>query len=310
MEKYKEWLCERKRSEHTIMNYVFVAQFFQEWFLERLNIDSFNPSHVSSEVLHDWKTFLLNEATYTRLLDTGNLPKHKRYSISSVQTFIKSIRTYFEFLKDTGVIGSNPAADLHPPKVESDHNDELRWLKKREKKQLIQFMVDPELKRKNEWKFTRNKAIIFVGLFAGLRRSEMVHLQTDHISFMNASLEVNDGEKTRIIPMNDELLLALKDWLDVRGEQEHPYVFTSQRGGMLLDNAIWRLCETIAIKTKISNFTPSTLRHTYARDLVMNGYKLKDIAYLLGHTNLNFTRAYKRSGTVNKKQSLNSKAEQ
>ena len=48
--------------------------------------------------------YLLEEATYQR----GN-EEPKRYSVSSVNNFVKSIRSFFRFLNENELIQSNPA---------------------------------------------------------------------------------------------------------------------------------------------------------------------------------------------------------
>lgn len=304
METYKQWLRSLGRSEHTITNYLNTARSFQAWYLKQTKTESFNPLDVSQLDLQEWKAFLLNEATYSRIHSKGSKEADpKRYSVSSIQTFIKSIKTYFDFLIAAEVITSNPALKLHPPKDENEFEVDLRWLEDDERKRLVEHIEDPGLSEKNSWKHSRNKAIVYAGLYAGLRRSEMVNLKVDDISFENDSLVVQDehGSKARSLPMNKALKNALLDWIELRGQQDHPYVFVSQRGGKLSENAIWNVCETIAKKISMKDFSPHILRHSFAMELVAKGYKIKEIAALLGHSNLNFTRVYKRPSKANKR---------
>lgn len=289
IDEYAVWLKESGKSDHTIINYVKAAYMFVEWFLSRNADVYFDPVHVSALDLQEYKKFLLQDAKYLR----GNTSY--RYSIGSIRNFLNSIKTYFDFMMEQKLIPLNPTLKVQLPKTQSDY-EEPRWLDRRERSRLLNYIESPSL-TKNEWKYARNKAIIFTGLHAGLRRSEIVNLQEDDISFEKAYLFVRSGKggKSRWIPMNTDLMKALDEWMKIRGDLDHPYVFVSQRGGKLSTQALWHLTEAIGTKIGIDNLTPHVLRHTFAHDLAMNGFPLQRIADLLGHSNLNYTRVYLRS---------------
>ena len=289
-DQYTVWLKGSGKSVHTITNYVKAAENFISWLLSRNGDECFEPVHVSSLDLQEYKDYLVNEARYQKGV-TSN-----RYSIGSIRIFLKSIKTYFDFLVEQNLISRNPAQKVRPPKTQSDYEDP-RWLDRRERSRLLNYIEDPALKAKNPWKYARNKAIIFAGLHAGLRRSEIVNLQVDDISFEKSFLFVRKGKggKSRWIPMNTDLRKALEEWMELRGDPGHPYVFVSQRGGKLTEQALWHLSESIGKKVGIADFTPHVLRHTFAHDLARNGFPLQRIADLLGHSNLNYTRVYLRS---------------
>ncbi len=99
----------------------------QSTFEEKM---SFLLSDVSGRDLQDWKKYLLNEATYQR----GKQPP-KKYSISSVNNSLKSLRTFFHFFCESGVIPNNPALKVKSQKTAPDFEKEPRWLERRERKQ-------------------------------------------------------------------------------------------------------------------------------------------------------------------------------
>jgi len=290
IDEYIIWLKESGKSDHTISNYVKSAEAFIQWFVGRIEVDEFDPMHVSPLDLQEYKEYLISEATFQRGSTT------RRYSIGSIRVFLKSLKTYFDFMAEVNVIPRNPALKLRLPRSQSDY-DEPRWLDRRERSRLLNYIEDPSLKAKNPWKYARNRAIIFSGLHAGLRRSEIVNLQEDDIYFERSYLYVREGKggKSRWLPMNTDLKFALSKWMELRGDPGHPYVFVSQRGGKLSEQALWHLSESIAKKTGIADLTPHVLRHTFAHDLAVNGVPLQRIADLLGHSNLNYTRVYLKS---------------
>ncbi|MCP3663970.1 MAG: tyrosine-type recombinase/integrase [Gammaproteobacteria bacterium] len=64
---------------------------------------------------------------------------------------------------------------------------------------------------------------------------------------------------------------------------------------------IWRVMKSIGVPK------PKNIRHSYAKELLRNGYQLKEVQRLLGHSNIGTTLAYTHSSTpmdVNEKLNL------
>jgi len=301
MENYVTWMKESGKSPHTITNYLKSVENFVVWFLERHGDDHFQPNHVSALDLQEYKEYLLNDAIFQK----GKV--QKRYSVSSIRTFLKSLKIFFDFLVEQNLIPKNPVQKVRLPRIQTEF-DEPRWMDRRERSRLLNYIEDPALREKNPWKYTRNKAIIYSGLHAGLRRSEMVNLQVDDLNLEKAFLFVRKGKggKARWVPMNTDLLNAFSEWLEFRGDPGHPYVFVSQRGGKMTVQAIWNLCDSIGNKIGIPDFGPHVLRHTFVHDLSEKGYPLQRIADLVGHSNLNYTRTYLRSSKREMKEAVES----
>lgn len=293
MDDYSKWLKSNGKSDDTIISYNQTAMLFQKWFLKKVGEKSFKAEHVSALDLQEWKSYLIDEATYVR----GKKAKPRKYSIRSVITFIKAIKSYFEYLHEIGQIKSNPALKVKPPKMQIDDDDDPRWLERIERTRLLNYINDEELKDKNRWRYTRNRAIIFLGLHAGLRRSEIVDFEIEDIFFEKGYVFVRDGKggKSRRVPMNTDLRKALTEWLEQRGEHESPKVFISQKGGPITRHTLNKMCTAIGKRIQLNNFGPHVLRHTFGHDLAVKGYRLEHIADLMGHSNVNFTRIYTRS---------------
>lgn len=292
MNNYIKWLESKGKRDHTIHSYKQIAILFQKWFIQRTEDDSFKGEAVSAIDLQEWKSYLLNEATYVR----GRGGKPQRYSVRSVITFIKAIKSYFEYLQDVGVIASKPALELMPPKVQLGDDEDSRWLEQNERNRLLSYINGEELKDKNIWRFTRNKAIIYLGLYAGLRRSEIVDLEIKDLLLEKGYVTVRDGNgmRSRYIPMNTDLRKSLLDWLKQRGEHESDNVFLSQKGGAITKHTLNKMCTAIGKRIDLDNFAPHVLRHTYGYDLAAKGTQLEQIAEWMGHSTVNFTRVYTR----------------
>lgn len=289
MDDYKLWLREEGKRPNTVNRYLRIAADFQEWYKAASGRKEFDPQLISALDLQDWKTYLLNEATYQRSKGGDG----QKYSISSINNSIKGIKVYFDFLKESGVIPANPADKLKPQKMQEDEEDP-RWLDRAERSRLLFYIDNAELRKKNPWRFARNRAICFVMLHAGLRVSEVVDLEPDDLDFQENILRVRNGKggKARNVPMNKDLVAALQDWLRLRGQSKTKKLFVSQRGGAFTADGVEHLFKQLRDKTGIPDLTPHVLRHTFAHDLAERGEPLRTIAKLLGHSNINYTRKY------------------
>lgn len=288
MDKYRTWLLEEGKRPNTVNRYLRIASDFQEWYKEATGLNVFDPRLVSALDLQDWKAYLLEDATYTQ--KNGS---KKKYSIASINNAIKGIKVYFEYLMELGEISANPAAKLKPQKVQDDE-DEPRWLERAERSRFLFYIDNAELRKKNPWRFARNRAISFVMLHAGLRVSEVVDLEPEDLDFDEEILRVRNGKggKSRIVGMNKDLIDALREWIRIRGQPKTRKLFVSQRGGPLTADGVEHLFKQLRDKTGIPDLTPHVLRHTFAHDLAERGESLRTIAKMLGHSNINYTRKY------------------
>lgn len=300
MHTYEQWMKSEGKSGNTIKRYVRIAMDFQQWYVTAAAGQAFDPKLVSAIELQDWKSFLLS-ATYQ-----GKDGKMKQYSVSSVNNCLKGIKVYFDYLQAIGSITMNPAGKLKPQKLQGAE-EEPRWLDRAERSRLLFYIDNEQLRKKNAWRFTRNRAVVFVMLHAGLRACEVVDLNPEDLHFEEKILHVRNGKggKSRNVDMNKDLIAALRDWLQQRGQANTRKLFVSQRGGPLTEDGLTYLFDQIREKVGIPDLTPHVLRHTFAHDLTDRGTPLQMVAQLLGHSNINYTLVYVTASRQERRQAVN-----
>lgn len=149
----------------------------------------------------------------------------------------------------------------------------------------------------------RDEAIIAVLLGCGLRRSELVSLDLEHISWTKGALKVlGKGNKERLSYMPDGTISRLKKWVDeVRGDVPGP-LFTRIRrhdhvtSNRLSDQAIYHILDVRRIETGLENFSPHDLRRTFASALLDNGEDLVTVRDAMGHESITTTQVYDKRG--------------
>jgi integrase/recombinase XerD len=292
---FDEWLKNRGSRPNTIKRYIFVATEFKKWHEETYNHSPFDPKHVSGIDLQDWKDYQLKY-----IKQDGS-----KLAISTINNKIESLKTYFRYLQDTKVISKDPAQYL---KLQKDDNksESPRWLDRIERTRLLNHIDNDEslTSNANLWRYTRNRAILFFMLHAGLRISEVADLQLSDIQGTFVSVRNGKGGKHRIIPMNNDLMFAYEQWIKQRGETSLLNVFLSQKKQPITTDGIQHIFRTLKKKTHISELTPHVLRHTFCHDLSLK-VPIQRVSELAGHASMDITRRYLTSSNIEKQDAVN-----
>jgi site-specific recombinase XerD len=140
----------------------------------------------------------------------------------------------------------------------------------------------------------RDRLVLLIGAYAGLRISEIVNLRVEHLDFEDGLLEVHSGkgDRDRNIPMHVRIAAQLR--LHLNGRREG-WVFPSDHGrsGHLMPRAVQIMIHAAAERAQIvRHVTPHKLRHSFASALLFKGADLIEIKDLLGHSSVATTQIY------------------
>lgn len=274
--------AEKNASSHTLKNYrIDLREFFK--FLGKKGVEE--TSHL------DIRGYL------------ATLKSHA-YSRSTIARKLACLRSFYKFLTRENVLKANPAAGVSTPK--------------REKKLPLFLDTDEvthllEAPSKKNWEERRDRAILETLYSSGLRVSELVGLNHDDMDLFGGLVRVRGkGKKERIVPVGQEAMRAIKDYLDERPPKEgdpgfkRP-LYLNRSGGRLSDRSIRRMilkyARRIALKKDIS---PHTLRHSFATHMLDRGADLRSVQELLGHQNLATTQIYTHVTTRRLKEAYDS----
>jgi integrase/recombinase XerC len=140
----------------------------------------------------------------------------------------------------------------------------------------------------------RDRCAIELLYGAGLRISELVGLDTDHIHEGMVRV-LGKGRKERIVPIVAKAQAALDAWLRRRSElsPRSAALFVNRRGGRLTARTIARHLARYAMAAGVRRHVhPHALRHSFATHLLDMGADLRGIQELLGHASLSTTQKY------------------
>lgn len=149
----------------------------------------------------------------------------------------------------------------------------------------------------------RDRAIIELLFSSGLRVSELVNLNRDHVNTKRREFMVRGkGQKDRPVFISQ----AAADWVTRYLEERQdtlPPLFLSYSKNAVSDNSgDYRRLTARSIQRMVSKYarlagitkhvSPHTMRHSFATDLLMNGADLRSVQNMLGHSNISTTQVY------------------
>jgi site-specific recombinase XerD len=268
---------EQNRSLKTIQNY--------SHYLTRLSdfAGDIKLSDIDVELIRKWRLWLNRLGTNT----SDELSKTtQNYHLIALRSFLK-------FCARRG-LDALPADKI-----------ELA----RTKRPQVTFLTPEEIERLSSQPDStslvglRDRAIIELLFSSGLRVSELVGLDRDHINLKRREFMVRGkGQKDRPIFISEDAATCIERYLQKREDNVKP-LFIRYSGNKQVDlsgnyhrltaRSVQRMVARYARLAGITkHVSPHTLRHSFATDLLMNGADLRSVQAMLGHSNIATTQIY------------------
>ncbi|HMI09348.1 MAG TPA: site-specific tyrosine recombinase/integron integrase [Candidatus Saccharimonadales bacterium] len=149
----------------------------------------------------------------------------------------------------------------------------------------------------------RDRAIIELLFSSGLRVSELVNLNRDHINTKRREFMVRGkGQKDRPIFIGEAAAVRVNDYLATRIDNLPPLFLSYSRNNTVTNSGDYRRLTARSIQRIITKYarlagitkhvSPHTMRHSFATDLLMNGADIRSVQSMLGHSNISTTQVY------------------
>jgi len=208
----------------------------------------------------------------------------------SVNRKIASLKAFYKFLLKTKVIEVSPL--LKHKALKTPKTLQIPFSEK-EVSEVLNQIQNPV-----GFEETRNKLIIDLFYTTGIRRTELIHLQTANVNTPSNTIKVlGKRNKERILPLlpivSEQLILYFKERSHLEKVTNNDFFFLTKKGLKLNDSFVYRLINTYfsTVSEKVKR-SPHILRHTFATHLLNNGADLNSVKELLGHSSLASTQIY------------------
>jgi site-specific recombinase XerD len=149
----------------------------------------------------------------------------------------------------------------------------------------------------------RDRAIIELLFSSGLRVSELVNLNRDHVNTKRREFMVRGkGRKDRPVFIGEAAALRVEDYLAARLDNLPPLFLSYSRNNISSMTGDYRRLTARSIQRMVTKYarlagitkhvSPHTMRHSFATDLLMNGADIRSVQSMLGHSNISTTQVY------------------
>jgi integrase/recombinase XerC len=248
--------------------------------------------------LHDLATFAASSDDVRRATPIDRLGSNdirrflaaihsKGMSPKAISRLLSGWRGYFRYALKQGVGSINPCDGVRAPKAEKRLP---RTLSPDEAVRLVTFDDDTPTG-------IRDRAAFEMLYSCGLRIAELVGLNLDSIDYASREVRVlGKGNKTRIIPVGEPAIAAVKQWLDVRPTPKNPSdlaLFLGTQGKRIAASVLQsRIKRWAKIQGLDVNVHPHMLRHSFASHVLQSSGNLRAVQEMMGHASIASTQVY------------------
>ncbi len=225
---------------------------------------------------------------------------------STIRRKLAALASLFEYLCNHNAVTHNPVKGVKRPRVESQ-TGKTPALSNAQARDLLDAPPADTLKGK------RDRAILSVLLYHGLRREELTNLKVKDFAQADRGgprMRVwGKGGKVRYLPIHPNTLELVATYLKAAGHGASPchwlfqsvsHHLASESNGGLTPGAVYsEVVKRYMIPLGIQgdNLGPHSLRATAATCALENQADIAKVQEWLGHANINTTRVYDRRET-------------
>ena len=223
---------------------------------------------------------------------------------NSIARTMAAVRGAHAFWVSALIVPTDPAAPVTPPK------NVQRLPKAVSVEDIQRLLAVPDRETATG---LRNRAILEFLYATGARVSEMLNADIDDVHFEGTLTDEDGnqitlpgyvrlfgkGNKERLVPIGSYAQKAIQDYL-VRARPSliahgkgTAALFVNGRGGRLGRQGAWLILKEAAEAAGLSSdFSPHSMRHSFATHLLQGGADIRVVQELLGHASIATTQVY------------------
>jgi site-specific recombinase XerD len=209
-----------------------------------------------------------------------NHAKARKLSSTTVNTYVRALRSFWSFLLDARLIIQNPLAEVKPPKK----GKTIPKTFSSEEMQLVFAQLQPG---------SREEVLVLLFLDSGIRLKELLQLPMKRLDLQEKrALVEGKGDKQRYVyfcPITENAIKAY-----IANERPHPAsmdcLILSEKGLPLSTTRVQFIVAAIGKRAGLKErLSPHKLRHTFATMSLKYGSNMEYLKKLLGHSDIKTT---------------------
>jgi integrase/recombinase XerD len=216
--------------------------------------------------------------------------RNKGLGLRSIARQVTTLRGFFGFCLEEGMVSANPTELLTAPKFGSSLPKFL------DRSRVDQLLTTPD---GNTRLGLRDAAMLDLLYATGMRVSELISIRVADLDLTTGLVRViGKGNKQRMIPVGKGALQSVEIYFREQRPQllrgrVSPFLFVTARGTRMTRQCFWNLLREHGKKAGIHHsLSPHVLRHTFATHLLQGGADLRSVQVMLGHADVGTTQIY------------------
>ena len=280
------------QEKNKYQNHILVEQIDQ--FVTYLEIEKLYASNTISAYRRDLLKFLSfcleNSVTEWQDIEADTLNlfvmglRHRGVSARSIRRYLSSIRGFFNYLVQQGVLAENSVTSVQTPKID----------------QVLPKTIDfDDIKRMTNLSselFSELRAVVMIELMysCGLRVSELVGIDINDLDLEEGFVRVKGkGGKTRFSPIGSSAINAVEMYLKKRPNCENVALFMNQKKHRISPRSVQNIVKKRALQVGVTvNVHPHMIRHAAATHFLQSSHDLRTVQEFLGHKSIKSTQVY------------------
>ena len=258
---------ERKMSKNTL----------EAYSRDVLEFVAFEGSRGMSDIL---------ETSSTEVIAFLHNLKISGKSAATVNRKLASVRAFFNYLIEAGLMKNNPTANIKSPRIERKEIDYL------EISEVETLLATPD----DSVKGVRDRAILEVLYATGIRVSELIDSNVEDINLRMGFITcAGEHSNPRIVPLGRPARAALEDYIydGMKENTEEKALFVNYNGKRITRQGLWKILKEYGEKAGLKHkLTPNLIRTSFAVHMLQNGADLKSLQELMGHEDITATQVY------------------
>ena len=265
LNEYLEYMQKEKSlSDNTLESYNRDLTQFNRYLIDK-NVESINSVNKTTII-----TYLMH------------LQK-KGKSAATIARSLASIRSFFQYLLNLGLINEDPTYNLRPPKQEKKLPEILT------KEEVDLLLSQPTV---DNFIGVRDKAMLILLYKTGIKVTDLIGLNMDNLNMDLGYLLLNNYDEDIVISMDNCTLTCLKDYIEnyrykYINKDDEEALFLNYNGNRLTRQGFWKIIRQYSQKANINkNITPMTLRHSFIMHSLGSNTNINKLAGIIGYSNI------------------------
>ncbi len=238
-------------------------------------------------------------------------------SVSGIKRKIATLRSFYKYYYNNGLIKTNPASKVSLPKL---RDKDIIRLDVNEVADFLDSVENGDKLSKKEQKYhvktkIRDLAMLSLLLGTGIRVSECIGINLSDIDLKNTSIRIKrKGAKEAIIYFSDEVSKPLSEYIEYRktidniDKKNEDALFLSLQNKRITARQVQKIVKKYAMGvTPLKHITPHKLRSTFGTNLYQETDDIYLVASVLGHNDVNTTKKHYAAIEDNKKRQARNK---